>query len=90
MARKLNGESTKFEPGMVVGSMDRPEVASCETEEAEAAPVESTPSFVVLEDNFGWMENGCTMMFHAHQIVHDQSLVRELLKRSAPLLRGQA
>lgn len=47
------------------------------------------PAFVVLEDNFGWMENGVLMNFTAGQVVHDQSIIRMLMSRNAPLLTQQ-
>ena len=46
------------------------------------------PSFVVLAENYAWMENGCLMSFAADQIVRDRDVIRMLLDKKAPLLEG--
>jgi hypothetical protein len=51
--------------------------------QAENTPL---PRFVVLDETYGWMENGCTMMFKEGQIVRDPSIVKVLIDRGAPLL----
>ena len=47
-----------------------------------------TPTFVVLEDHFAWMENGCCMSFAAKQIITDRSVIRILIDKKAPLMEG--
>lgn len=72
-----------FEPGQVREAtvMSAPQAP----EPIKDAP-EKLPPFVILEDHYGWMQNGSLMKFATDQIVHDPSLVRELIARKAPLL----
>ena len=58
--------------------------------EMPAPVVANQPLFVVLEDHFGWQENGITMMFKKNQVVKDRTIIAQLLSRGAPLLQGAA
>jgi hypothetical protein len=46
------------------------------------------PSFVVLAENFAWMENGCLMSFEGDKVIRDPGIIRLLIEKKAPLLEG--
>jgi hypothetical protein len=50
----------------------------------KASPMK-LPSFVILEDHFGWRENEQMVIFAEGQMVRDPALILKLIERGAPL-----
>ena len=51
----------------------------------KTAPASDTPSLVILDENFGFMDNGCLRQWHEGQVVTQACDIALLIKHNAPL-----